>query len=96
MFIFFTLLYKTITNTTIVNTTLLIIADLKHLSKDTCIIAIRKIQSAISAINNTVKALPAAVSRIQNRALINNQVLTQCNLVFYVNFYVHVNGHSLM
>jgi len=88
MFIFFTLLYKTITNTTIVNTTVLIIADLKHLSQDicTCIIAIRKIQSAISAINNTVKALPAAISRIHKRAVIYNQGLKQYNVVFYVNF----------
>ena len=32
----FTLLYKTITNTTIVNTKVLTIADLKHLPQDVC------------------------------------------------------------
>ena len=38
----FTLLYKTITNTTIVNDTVLIITDLKHLSLDICMTAIKK------------------------------------------------------
>jgi len=46
---FYATVQITITNTTIVNTTVLIIADLKHLFQDTCIIAIRKLQSAISA-----------------------------------------------
>jgi len=46
----------------------------------------KKIQSAISAINNTVKALPAAISRIQKKALTNKQELKQYKLVSYVNF----------
>ena len=58
-------MYKTITNTTIVNTTVLTTADLKHLPQDICTYHSDKKKSAMLAINNTVKAVLAAISRIR-------------------------------